>query len=58
MLMRILTMRVADGRLDDWKRYTKDVGFPGMLSQPGCNKTRRMHRLGATVQHSLSRQTL
>src|SRR4051794_24361944 len=38
MLMRILTMRVAQERLEDWKRYTKEIGFPGMLAQPGCGK--------------------
>jgi heme-degrading monooxygenase HmoA len=47
MLMRILTMRVVHGRLEDWKRYTRDIGFPGMLSQPGCNKISRMRRHGA-----------
>ena len=47
MLMRVLTMRVRQEHLEDWKRYTRDVGFPGMLSQPGCRKIRRMRRLGA-----------
>src|SRR5690349_1318430 len=47
MLMRVLTMRVRPEHLEDWKRYTRDVGFPGMLSQPGCSKIQRMRRLGA-----------
>jgi len=47
MLMRVLTMRVRPEHLEDWMRYTRDVGFPGMLSQPGCRKIRRMRRLGA-----------
>jgi quinol monooxygenase YgiN len=47
MLMRVLTMRVRHERLEDWKRYTREVGFPGMLRQPGCRKIRRMRRLGA-----------
>lgn len=47
MLMRVLTMRVRQEHLEGWKRYTKDVGFPGMLSQPGCRKIQRMRRLGA-----------
>ena len=47
MLMRILTMRVAHEHLEDWKRYTKEIGFPGILSQPGCRKIRRMRRRGA-----------
>src|SRR5690242_15890985 len=47
MLMRILTMRVVHDRLEDWKRYTKEIGFPGMLRQPGCRKIQRMRRRGA-----------
>jgi len=47
MLMRVLTMRVRPEHLEDWKRYTTEVGFPGMLGQPGCTKIRRMRRLGA-----------
>lgn len=47
MLMRVLTMRIQPGRLDDWKRFTKEIGFPGMLAQPGCNKIWRMRRRGA-----------
>jgi hypothetical protein len=29
------------------KRYTRDIGFPGMLAQPGCTKVWRMRRHGA-----------
>jgi heme-degrading monooxygenase HmoA len=47
MLMRVLTMRVAHEHLEDWKRYTREIGFPGMLSQPGCRKIWRMRRRGA-----------
>ena len=47
MLMRVLTMRVVHEHLEDWKRYTREIGFPGMLSQPGCTKICRMRRLGA-----------
>src|SRR5258708_2166197 len=36
MLIRVLTMRVVPGRLDDWLRFTRDVGVPGMRRQPGC----------------------
>ena len=42
MLVRILKMRVRAGRLDDWLRFTRDVGFPGMLAQPGCRAIRRL----------------
>ena len=41
MLMRILTRRVAHEHLGDWKRYTKENGIPGMLTQPGCRTSRR-----------------
>ncbi len=47
MLMRILTMRVVHERLEDWMRYTRDIGFPSMLSQAGCTKIKRMRRQGA-----------
>jgi heme-degrading monooxygenase HmoA len=47
MLMRVLTMRVAHEHLEDWKRFTREIGFPGMLSQPGCRKISRMRRRGA-----------
>jgi quinol monooxygenase YgiN len=47
VLMRVLTMRVRQEHLEDWKRYTREAGFPGMLSQPGCRKIQRMRRLGA-----------
>ena len=47
MLMRILTMRVVHEQLENWKRYTKEIGFPGMLNQPGCRKISRMRRRGA-----------
>lgn len=45
--MRILTMQVVPERLEDWKRYTRDIGFPGMLSQAGCRRISRMRRYGA-----------
>jgi len=46
MLVRMLTMRVRPDRLDDWMRYTREIGFPGMLAQPGCRKIYRLHRHG------------
>lgn len=47
MLMRMLTMRVVHEHIENWKRYTAEIGFPGMLSQPGCRKIQRMRRRGA-----------
>ena len=47
MLVRVITMQVLPGRFEDWKRYTKEIGFPGMLAQPGCMKIWRMRRQGA-----------
>jgi len=46
MLVRVLTMRVRPERLDDWLRYTRDIGFPGMLAQPGCRHIWRLHAVG------------
>lgn len=47
MLIRVLTMQVPQEHLEDWVRFTREVGFPGMLSQPGCRKIWRMRRRGA-----------
>ena len=46
MLIRILKMRVNMARYDDWLRFTRDVGFPGMLAQPGCRAIRRLRAVG------------
>jgi heme-degrading monooxygenase HmoA len=46
MLVRVLTMRVVPERLDDWFRFTRDIGFPGMLAQPGCRNIWRLHKHG------------
>ena len=47
MLVRVLTMRVVPERLDDWLRFTRDIGFPGMRRQPGCRGIWRLHEHGA-----------
>jgi heme-degrading monooxygenase HmoA len=52
MLLRILTMNVDPARIDDWLLFTRDVGFPGMLAQPGC---RQIWRLRGHAQGSDSR---
>ncbi len=44
MLVRVLTMHVVPERLDDWFRFTRDVGFPGMRRQPGCRGIWRLQR--------------
>jgi quinol monooxygenase YgiN len=44
MLVRVLTMRVEQARRDDWLRFTRDVGFPGMRRQPGCRGIWRLHK--------------
>ena len=53
MLIRLLTMRVRAERLDDWMRYTREIGFPGMLAQPGCREIRRLHRHGAAHEYQV-----
>jgi len=42
MLLRILTMHVDPARVDEWMRFTRDIGFPGMLAQPGCRQIWRL----------------
>ncbi len=42
MLLRILTMHVHPARVADWMRFTRDIGFPGMLAQPGCRQIWRL----------------
>jgi len=44
MLLRILKVRVNPERYEDWLRFTRDIGFPGMLAQPGCRAIRRLRR--------------
>ena len=51
MLIRVLTMRVAPGRLEDWLRFTRDVGFPGMRAQPGCHGIWRLREHGADHEY-------
>ncbi len=47
MLVRVLTMHVVPERLDDWLRFTRDVGFPGMREQPGCHGIWRLQKHGS-----------
>lgn len=42
MLFRILKMQVDPARFDEWLVFTRDVGFPGMLRQPGCRSIWRL----------------
>ena len=44
MIVRVLTMPVKPERFDDWLRYTRDIGFPGMRAQPGCRGIWRLHK--------------
>ena len=53
MLVRVLTMRVVPERLDDWLRFTRDVGFPGMRRQPGCRGIWRLHAHGAATEYQV-----
>ena len=53
MLIRVLTMRVVPERLDDWLRFTRDVGFPGMRQQPGCHGIWRMRKHGAAMEYEV-----
>jgi heme-degrading monooxygenase HmoA len=42
MLFRILKMQVRPDRIAEWLEFTRDVGFPGMLRQPGCQAIWRL----------------
>ena len=53
MLVRMLTMRVVPERLDDWLRFTRDVGFPGMRRQPGCRDIWRLREHGAANEYQV-----
>ena len=53
MLVRVLTMRVVPERLDEWPRFTRDVGFPGMRRQPGCRGIWRLHAHGAATDYQV-----
>lgn len=58
MLVRVLTMHVAPGRLEDWLRFTRDVGFPGMRAQPGCRGIWRLHKADDAPENSLDYQVV
>lgn len=53
MLIRVLTMRVLPERREDWLRYTKEIGFPGMRRQPGCRGVWRLHKHGADSEYEV-----
>jgi heme-degrading monooxygenase HmoA len=53
MFVRVLTMRVVAERLDDWFRFTSDVGFPGMRRQPGCRGIWRLQRHGVANEYEV-----
>ena len=53
MLVRVLTMRVVPERLDEWMRFTRDVGFPGMRRQPGCRAIWRLRKHGADFEYEV-----
>ena len=53
MLIRVLTMRVHPDKVDDWMRFTREIGFPGMLAQPGCRHIGRLHRHGAAAEYQV-----
>ena len=46
MLFRILKMQVRPDRIAEWLVFTRDIGFPGMLRQPGCQAIWRLRQSG------------
>ena len=53
MLIRLLMMNVVPDRLEDWRRYTREVGFPAMRAQPGCRSVTRLHNRGGEPSHGI-----
>ena len=53
MLIRLLMMNVVPDRLEEWKRYTREVGFPSMRAQPGCRSVSRLQNCGGEPSHAI-----
>ena len=56
MLFRILKMQVRPDRLAEWLAFTCDVGFPGMLRQPGCQAIWRLRGSGGETDFHVMTQ--
>jgi heme-degrading monooxygenase HmoA len=56
MLFRILKMQVRPDRVADWLVFTRDIGFPGMLRQPGCVGIWRLHGKGGETDFHVMTQ--
>jgi hypothetical protein len=56
MLFRILKMQVRPDRIAEWLAFTRDVGFPGMLQQPGCQAIWRLCGQGGAADFHVMTQ--
>jgi len=56
MLFRILKMHVRADRIAEWLAFTRDVGFPGMLRQPGCQAIWRLRGSGSETDFHVMTQ--
>ena len=56
MLFRILKMQVRPDRIAEWLAFTRDLGFPGMLRQPGCQGIWRLRGLGGETDFHVMTQ--
>jgi quinol monooxygenase YgiN len=56
MLFRILKMQVRPERVADWLVFTRDIGFPGMLAQPGCQGIWRLQGMGGETDYYVMTQ--
>jgi heme-degrading monooxygenase HmoA len=56
MLFRILKMQVRPDRVADWLAFTRDIGFPGMLRQPGCQAIWRLRGTGGEADFHVMTQ--
>lgn len=53
MLIRLLMMNVVPERLQDWERYTREIGFPAMRAQPGCRSVSRLRNRAGEPSHAI-----
>src|SRR5208282_6172436 len=56
MLFRLLKMQVRPDRIAEWLAFTRDVGFPGMLRQPGCQAIWRLRGSGGATDFHVMTQ--
>jgi hypothetical protein len=49
-------MQVRPDRIAEWLVFTRDIGFPGMLRQPGCQAIWRLRGQGSETDFHIMTQ--